>query len=71
MGDVAVRCFQFQSVSTEIHCRTGTWVGKAERAKRVTGNFAALQSCMQSTGQPVRSAARAWYTFALFVQGIH
>ena len=32
MGDVAVRAaFGFQSVSTEIHCKTGVWVGKAQK----------------------------------------
>jgi len=48
VGDVAVRAaFGFQSVSTEIHCKTGVRVGKAKRAWHVAWNFAALPSCMQ------------------------
>lgn len=48
MGDVAVRCFQFLSVSTEIHCKTGVGVGKAKRLEHVVGNFDALPSCTES-----------------------
>ena len=54
MGDVAVRCFQFQSVSTEIHCKTGVEVGKAKRPERVVGNFDALPSCTESAGRKRR-----------------
>src|SRR6266446_3044592 len=59
--------FSFQSVSTEIHCRTGLRVGKAKRLERVTGNFDPVPSCMQpgSSGSPMS----ACYTSALFCSG--
>jgi hypothetical protein len=73
VGDVAVRCFQFHSVSTEIHCKTSVGVGKEETPERVVGNFDALPSCTESVefGQRPLVCKQHGILSRYFVPGIY